>query len=439
MKKSTLDATNENIWKSIRDNTFNRNTDICDFISLLERMEGNFYISLDADWGSGKTFFVRQVEEALKFCNKYSFDMESVSSLPSYEYLKDCLPLKSIQLQRSYLPVYYNAWLYDSHHDPLLSLISIIIKICAGVFDTKLDSVSLKSGIVSLLQSASQVIKEPSLALTTASAGALLSSSVVDILDSIQTEDEIRETIREIFNEAISEHADRLVVFIDELDRCRPTFAVEMLEKIKHYFSDDRIIFVVSTNKEQLSHTIKRFYGDEFDATRYLNKFFDLNIGLPEIKYPLPLPAENQYWLTSITNELLSYYNFSLRDILIVLDKISSISHFAIYDSSNIGYRIYSLFVPIIIVLDMQDIQKYKNFLSGKSNILDELFNNIDHLQNFAKDFDLSNNRNVEKGVEEIKKAYLDVFSPKKSLNQSNMLGIPNNAKDICLSIYRSI
>ena len=198
MKKSTLDATNENIWKSIRDNTFNRNTDICDFISLLERMEGNFYISLDADWGSGKTFFVRQVEEALKFCNKYSFDIKSVSNLPSYEYLKNCSSLKSIQLQRSYLPVYYNAWLYDSHHDPLLSLISIIIKSCAGVFDTKLDSVSLKSGIVSLLQSASQVIKEPSLALTTASAGALLSSSVVDILDSIQTEDEIRETIREI-------------------------------------------------------------------------------------------------------------------------------------------------------------------------------------------------------------------------------------------------
>lgn len=99
MKKSTLDATNENIWKSIFDNTFNRNIHIRDFISLLERLEGNTYISLDADWGAGKTFFVRQVEEALKFCNKHSFDIESVSSLPSYKYFKDCFPLKSIEFR----------------------------------------------------------------------------------------------------------------------------------------------------------------------------------------------------------------------------------------------------------------------------------------------------------------------------------------------------
>lgn len=133
MKKSTLDASNENIWNSIREDKFKRNADICDFIGLLERLEGNAYISLDADWGTGKTFFVRQVEESLKFCNKRSFDMESISSLPSYEYLKDCLPLKSIELKQSYLPVYYNAWLYDSHHDPLLSLVSIIVKSCTGV------------------------------------------------------------------------------------------------------------------------------------------------------------------------------------------------------------------------------------------------------------------------------------------------------------------
>lgn len=435
MKKSTLDATDENIWNSIRNNTFNKNADICNFIGLLERLEGNVYISLDADWGAGKTFFVRQVEEVLKFCNKCSFDQESVSSLPSYKYLSPFLKTENIQLTKSYLPVYYNAWLYDSHPDPLLSLISIIVKSCTGAFETKLDSVSLKSRIASLSQAISPLIKKTSLAFAAATTGALFSSSPIDILDSIQTEEEIRECIKKIFDEAISEHADKMVVFIDELDRCRPTFAVEMLERIKHYFSDDRIIFVVSTNKEQLSHTIKRHYGDEFDSTRYLNKFFDLNIGLPEIKYPLPYPSDNQYWLTSITNELLSYYNLPLRDILIVLDKISSISHLAVYDSVNYGYRIYSLFTPIIIILGIQDIQKQKYFLSGKSNILVELFENIELLQNFAKDFDLSNNRDVKKGIEELKNAYLYIFSSKKPSNYSNPLSIPSDAKEKLMSI----
>lgn len=328
------------------------------------------------------------------------------------------------------MPVYYNAWLYDSHHDPLLSLISIIIKSCAGVFDTKLDSVSLKSKFSPLFQAITPFINKTSLAFAAASAGSLLSSSPVDILEYIQTEDEIRECIHKTFDEVISEHADRLVVFIDELDRCKPTFAVEMLEKIKHYFSDDRIIFVVSTNKEQLSHTIKRHYGDEFDATRYLNKFFDLNITLPEIKYPFSDSTEKHCELISITNELINYYRLPLRDILIVLNKISSISHLPIYDSDNYGCRLYSLFTPIIVLLDIQDIQKKKDFLSGESNILDELFDNIEYLQYFAKDFDLSNNRDIEKGVEEIKKAYRYIFSPNNLSNYFNILGIPDNAKE---------
>lgn len=435
MKKSTLDATNENIWNSIRNNEFDRICDICNFIDLLECLEGNVYISLDADWGAGKTFFVRQVEESLKFCNKYSFNKESLSSLPSYKYLKDCSHLKNIELKQSYLPVYYNAWLYDSHHDPLLSLISIIVKSCTGVFETKLDPDSLKSKVVSLSQAISPFIKEPSLAVATASAGAL-SSSAVDILDSIQTEEEIRECIKKIFDEAISEHANKMVVFIDELDRCRPNFAVEMLEKIKHYFSDDRIIFVVSTNKEQLSHTIKRYYGDEFDATRYLNKFFDLNIGLPKIKYPLPSYTGKPYWLNSIASELIHFYNLPLREILIFLDNLSRVSTFEVNDGSNLR-MLYSLFVPIMILLDMKDTREYNAFVNGKSNVLDELFDSIEHLQDFARYFDRSENKDEQKSFEEIKKAYQYIFSPNILPNYPNPFKIPDDAKEQLWSFFK--
>lgn len=438
MKKSTLDATNENIWNSIRKNEFDRIYDICDFINLLERLEGNAYISLDADWGAGKTFFVRQVEESLKFCNKCSFHIGSVSSLPSYEYLKDCLPLKSIELKQSYLPVYYNAWLYDSHHDPLLSLVSIIVKSCIGVFETKLNSDSLKSRIASLSQAISPLIKEPFLAFATASAGAQLSSSSVDILNSIQTEDEIRECIKKIFDEAISENASKLVVFIDELDRCRPTFAVEMLEKIKHYFSDDRIIFVVSTNKEQLSHTIKRYYGDGFDATRYLNKFFDLNIGLPEKKHFLPRYAGEAYWFTSIANELIKFYNLPLRDILIFMDNLSLVSNSEVNNGSN-RRRLYSLFVPIMILLHMKDTEEYNAFISGKSNVLDELFNSIELLKDLAITLNCSQNSDEQKGFEEIKKAYQYIFSPNILPNYPNPFKIPDHTKEKLLSISKWI
>ena len=95
----------------------------------------------------------------------------------------------------------------------------------------------------------------------------------MDILSLVQTEEEIRERVKGLFNDIIVERAQKLIIFIDELDRCRPSFAIEMLERIKHYFDDERVIFVVSLNKEQLIHTITSYYGSGFDATRYLNKF----------------------------------------------------------------------------------------------------------------------------------------------------------------------
>ena len=63
MKKYVQEATDENIWTSIKNNTFGRNKDIKDFIDGLELIDESACISLDAKWGDGKTFFVRQIEE----------------------------------------------------------------------------------------------------------------------------------------------------------------------------------------------------------------------------------------------------------------------------------------------------------------------------------------------------------------------------------------
>lgn len=65
MKKATLDATDENILQSIADKQGNRNTRILEFIKTLDAIEDNRFISLDARWGEGKTFYVRQIEKTL--------------------------------------------------------------------------------------------------------------------------------------------------------------------------------------------------------------------------------------------------------------------------------------------------------------------------------------------------------------------------------------
>ena len=64
-------------------------------------------------------------------------------------------------------------------------------------------------------------------------------------------------------------------IFIDELDRCKPTYAVEMLEAIKHVFDIPGLVFIVATNTKELQHTVKAVYGVGFKDESYLNRFFD--------------------------------------------------------------------------------------------------------------------------------------------------------------------
>lgn len=73
-----------------------------------------------------------------------------------------------------------------------------------------------------------------------------------------------------------------LFVFIDEIDRCRPDFAIKLLEEIKYIFSVKGVVFVLSVNLEQLSWPISGAYGGGFDGHAYLQRFFDLQFLLPE-------------------------------------------------------------------------------------------------------------------------------------------------------------
>lgn len=75
-----------------------------------------------------------------------------------------------------------------------------------------------------------------------------------------------------------------LVVVVDELDRCRPAFAVEVLEKIKHLFSVENIVFVLVLNKPQMEESIRSTYGPNIDAHTYLQKFISVEATLPKRK-----------------------------------------------------------------------------------------------------------------------------------------------------------
>jgi hypothetical protein len=93
-----------------------------------------------------------------------------------------------------------------------------------------------------------------------------------------------------------------MIFIIDELDRCRPPFALELLEKIKHFFSVPGIIFILVCSLEQLEKSVRFAYGD-IDAHTYLEKFYHLRFLFPAEKPDKPdlaAPTYLQYLLSPL-------------------------------------------------------------------------------------------------------------------------------------------
>lgn len=375
MKKLNVEATDENVLNSIMYDDLLRTEDINDFISILENIDYNAFISLDGRWGSGKTFFVRQVEMTLKYHN--TVIRENYVDKNYESAFKNNTVLKNLELNKSYLPIYFNAWLYDNHSDPLMALLFVAVKQCQKNINTKITT--------SVTDKLCVVMDSIPINKITNWSNLVEKFTGRDMFDEICILEDVKENIKSIFNDILVESGEKLIIFIDELDRCKPTFTVELLERIKHFFDDNRIIFIMSVNKSQLVHTIENFYGRNFNASIYLNKFFDINIQLPTAdikKYlkKLNISCDSGNLITTSANELQKYYRLSLRDTNIYFQKMTTINYEVINHSNLEGDArlMIQLLVPIICVLDIVDVKNKILVIEGDGiNILKKIIEDI--------------------------------------------------------------
>lgn len=87
------------------------------------------------------------------------------------------------------------------------------------------------------------------------------------------------------FKECLSLEKDLKVIVIDELDRCKPTYAIELLETVKHFFGVKNIIFIFLVNMEQLKSIASTSYLTEDKCSEYFEKFYDIKFTLPLLDY----------------------------------------------------------------------------------------------------------------------------------------------------------
>lgn len=444
MKRLTLEATDENILESIKSNTYYRNSDVEEFVQALDSIEGNMFISLNARWGEGKTFFVRQIEKTLEYLTKKKAESEQPDISLDLEPYFERTSLKDIELNNTYLPIYYNAWQYDNHDDPLMSLVFTIVKKAQVHLDATLN-ISIGDKVKKLL-SALSISTNLGVVQGSVNGENLINAfEAKDILANIKLAEDIHAMVKELINEAIAEKAQRLVIIVDELDRCRPTYAIEMLERIKHYFDDERIIFIAAINKEELIHTISKYYGYGFDSSLYLNKFFDHTMQLPPLSEFAKQKMNSSYnslqqRLNQTAKTLTEYFNLSLRESIMLFGKISKVSTRYVNDEKAQSL-IMSVFIPLLMILDMKDEREKIKFLNGESDILSDVFENVELLRRFAMTFgdkfyqEKYTEDNYKTGVARIKSVYKYVFGKNNSGWYDGNIDIDRDLKQKCIEI----
>jgi hypothetical protein len=249
-----------------------------------------FVLNIDARWGDGKTFFLTRLRDQLA--------------------------------DQGHIAVYVDAWGDDFAEDPLTAVMAAIDDEVLTRLPRRSPAAKLwkqttaSAGKVSRLVAKGVAMRALSLALTSGVATAVdaawqdageqaegrsrgdragsavakeavtafervLDERAEESIDVFRGQKKSLRTFRETLSSFIIETeklrgvAPPFFVLIDELDRCRPLYAIAMLERVKHLFDTPHVVFVIATDSGQLRHSVGAIYGSGFASDRYLRRFFD--------------------------------------------------------------------------------------------------------------------------------------------------------------------
>ena len=254
--------------------------------NLVATQEPPLAISLHGYWGTGKTFLLKRWQK----------DLEN----------------------QQFRAIYFNAWEDDFCDDPLLAIL--------GQMSETFKEGNLKTLTQQVVTTAVTLFKKNALSILSNKTGITLDTAqnerdlLKEYLDERATKDQLKENLAKLSEAVFNETQHPLVFIIDELDRCRPTFAIELLERVKHIFDVPNMVFAFGINRDELCKSLSSVYGD-INTDVYLRRFFDFEFNLPEVdtrgfaeqlidKFQLGPAFQNLDKALSSTGQRFGYYNF---------------------------------------------------------------------------------------------------------------------------------
>lgn len=342
---------------------------------LIENANDNLVLALDAQWGEGKSTFIQMWRGYVEH-----------------------------QRNDKFKTIYFDAFANDYQKDPFLALASGVYEILPHKSTTTKKQFTKKAG------DAAKAFTRGAIKIgVKVATGGLIDGSVVDSAEkdiskliSDQVDNIIADRFKSIekdklaikafkhhLGEVAIEHGNGrpLVFIIDELDRCRPDFALDLIEQIKHLFSVKGITFLIVLNREQLEAYVKSRYGIGVDASLYLQKFINIWLNLPR-KFEKHLDHGVHYFrfamskmldageqipnnvTKTVLEEIIRYYKPSYREIERIL------SYFALI--KNMTGESY--------IVPFQHIMAFVCYLKGtNSGLFEQIFKRSITLEDILK------------------------------------------------------
>ncbi len=329
---------------------------------LLANQTEPLTVSLNGEWGSGKTFMLKRWRQQLE--------------------------------NDGYKAIYFNAWEDDFVPDPLVAILGqlqarlpeepAVKEFLAGagqVLATVANGIFKKTTGVDIEDAAEKASK------TASTRNTKLLDEYTAVLGSRQ---ELRHRLQRMANALFENSRKPLIFIIDELDRCRPPFAIELLERVKHMFNIEHVVFVLGIDRKQLGQAIRSVYGD-IDSENYLHRFVDVDFRLPQVQgnrylsvlwekhgipsYLLALGTrlgrggrhrDEGGYFRNIFAVLLKGYALTLREI----EQCVKLYAIVLTSSSN-EYTVYPLLLPLLIVLKLRNSDLYVRYISLSCPVID--------------------------------------------------------------------
>ncbi len=239
-------------------------------LNLVSMSSDELVISLDGKWGEGKTTFVKMWQGLLNeknihniyinaFENDYSDDafIEIAGAITAY--------IEEYEKKNGGISKKFKKWI-----DMVITMSKKAVPVVKIVVN------SATGGIISDYNI--EVLK----GIFNKAADAIIDEKLKSYNKDLKVVHEFKDLLSKISMSINSTKGNPLVIIVDELDRCKPTYALDIIEKIKHLFSVKNVVFVLVMNRDQLEESVKGIYGQKFDAHTYLQKFINIETAIPK-------------------------------------------------------------------------------------------------------------------------------------------------------------